>query len=108
MGNFLGAGDNANLIKCSDFGRETTVNTEYSTINDSSQGKEIEDLTAGLPDGGVSVFLLALLVKAVYLGNLAGLMVSANECDLVRESSSVSCRYLLRSCCSKLTLPSST
>ena len=71
MRNLLGAGDYANLIKCSDFGRETTVNTKYSTINDSSQGKEVEDLAARLPDRGVSVFLLTFLVKAVYLGNLA-------------------------------------
>jgi len=47
------------------------VNTEYSTINDSSQGEEVENLTAGFPDGGVSVLLLTFLVKAVDLGDLA-------------------------------------
>ena len=86
----MGASDNANLIKCSNFGRKTTVNTEYSAINDSSQGKEVKDLTAGLPDGGISVLLLTFLVKAVYLGDLTRLVVSANECDLVRESNLVS------------------
>ena len=64
------AGYNANLIECPDFGRETTVNAEYSTINDSSQGEEVENLTAGFPDGGVSVLLLTFLVKAVDLGDL--------------------------------------
>ena len=108
MGNFLGACDNANLIECSDFGRETTVNTEYSAINDSSQGEEVEDLTAGLPDGGVSVLLLTFLVKAVYLSDLARLVVSANECDLVRESKMVSERIRTLLSYSILTLPSGT
>jgi hypothetical protein len=69
--NLLGASDDTDLVKRSDFGRETTVNTEYSTINDSSKGKEVEDLTARLPDGGIPVLLLTFLVKAVYLGDLA-------------------------------------
>jgi hypothetical protein len=71
MRDLLGASDDANLIKRSDFGGETTVNTEYSAINDSSQGKEVEDLTARLPDRGVSIRLLAFFVKSVYLGDLA-------------------------------------
>jgi hypothetical protein len=108
MGNLLGACDNADLIECSNFGRETTVNTEYSAINDSSQGEEVEDLTAGLPDGGISVLLLTFLVKAVYLGDLARLMVSANECDLVRESNLVSETTCAPFSCSKLTLPLGT
>jgi hypothetical protein len=66
------------------------VDTEDSAINDGSQSQEVKDLTAGLPDRGVPVFLLAFLVEAVYLGNLARLVVSTNECDLVRESSRVS------------------
>jgi hypothetical protein len=105
---FLRASDNANLIKCSNLGREAAVNTEYSTVNDSSQGEEVEDLTAGLPDRGISVLLLTFLVKAVYLGDLARLVVSTNECDLVRESSLVSGMTLAPLCGSKLTLPSDT
>lgn len=84
------------------------MDTEYSAINDGSQGKEVEDLTAGLPDGGVSVLLLTFLVKAVYLGDLARLVVSANECDLVRESNLVSETTCAPFSCSKLTLPSGT
>jgi hypothetical protein len=66
------------------------VDTEDSAINDGSQSQEVKDLAAGLPDRGVPVFLLAFLVEAVDLGNLARLVVSTNECDLVRESSRVS------------------
>lgn len=84
------------------------MNTEYSTVNDSSQGKEVEDLTARLPDGGVSVFLLTFFVKAVYLGDLARLVVSANECDLVGEPDLVSEMTLTPLCGSELTLPSGT
>jgi hypothetical protein len=88
--NLLGARHNTNLIERSDLWREATVDTEDSAINDGSQSQEVKDLAAGLPDRGVPVFLLAFLVEAVYLGNLARLVVSTNECDLVRESSRVS------------------
>lgn len=108
MGDLLGACDNANLIECSDFGRETTVNTEYPAINDSSQGKEVKDLTAGLPDRGISVLLLTFLVKAVYLGDLARLVVSANECDLVGEPNLVSETTRMPLSYSILTSPSDT
>lgn len=40
-------------------------------------------MAARLPDRRVAVLLLALLVEAVDLSNLAGLMVTANEGDLV-------------------------
>lgn len=66
------------------------MDTEHPAINDSGQGKEVEDLTAGLPDGSVSVLLLAFLVESVYLSDLARFMVTADKCDLVRESNLVS------------------
>lgn len=60
--------------------------TENLAINDSRQGEEVKDLTAGLPDRGVSVFLLAFLVKSIYLSNLTRFVVAADQSNLVRES----------------------
>jgi hypothetical protein len=79
----LRAGYNTDLIHRTDLGAQTTVDTENLTINDGSEDKEIKDLAARLPDRRVAVLLLALLVEAVDLSNLAGLMVTANEGDLV-------------------------
>jgi hypothetical protein len=42
----LRAGYHADLVECSDFGRETTVDTEHSSINDSGQSEEVKDLAA--------------------------------------------------------------
>ena len=60
------------------------MNTQHAPVDDSGEGEKVEDLTAGLPDGGVAVFLLAFFVEAVDLGDLAGFVVAADECDLVR------------------------
>ena len=56
------------------------------TIDDRGEGEEVEDLTAGFPDGGIAVFLLALLVETVDLGDLPGLVIATDERDLVRIS----------------------
>jgi hypothetical protein len=40
-------------------------------------------LAARLPDRRVTILLLALLIEAVYLGDLAGLVVASDEGDLV-------------------------
>lgn len=66
------------------------MDTEDSAIDNGSQSEEVEHLTAGLPHRSVSVFLLAFLVEAVDLGDLARLVVSADERDLVGVSSWVS------------------
>jgi hypothetical protein len=42
----LRAGYHADLIERSDFGREATVDTEHSSINDSGQSEEVKDLAA--------------------------------------------------------------
>ena len=40
-------------------------------------------MTAAFPDGGVAVLLLALFVKPVNLGDLAGFVVATNQGDAV-------------------------
>lgn len=63
---------------------------EHLSIDDGGEGKEIEDLAAGLPYRSVAVFGLTFLVETVDLGDLSRLVVSADESDAVRESISIS------------------
>ena len=62
-------------------------------VDDGGEGQEVEDLTAGFPDGGVAVFLLALFVEAVNLGDLAGFVVASDEGYFVGISV---CKFLAR------------
>lgn len=64
--------------------------TENGAIYNSGKDEKIEDLATSFPYGGVAILLLALLVKAVNLGDLARLVVSTNQGDAIRISKLVS------------------
>ena len=83
MRNLLGTSNNTDLINSANLRAQTAVNAENFTINNGSEDKEVKNLAARLPDRRIAVFLLALLVETVNLGNLARLVVAADECDLV-------------------------
>lgn len=83
MRDLLSTSNNTNLIDSADLRAQPTVDTKDLTIDNGSKNKEIEDLAARLPDRGVTVLLLTLLVEAVDLSNLAGLVVATDEGDLV-------------------------
>jgi hypothetical protein len=87
---FLGSGNNADLVQCSDFGTQTAVYAKYLAVDNSGEGKEVEDLTAGLPHRSIAILGLAFLVETVDLGDLSRFVVSADECDAVRKSYMVS------------------
>lgn len=72
------SGYHSDLVEGADFGAESAVHAEDFAVDDGCEGEKVEDLTARLPDRGVAVLLLALLVEAVDLGNLPGLMVAAD------------------------------
>lgn len=107
MRNFLCTSDDTNLIQSADLWRQTTVNTENCSIYDSSKNEEVENLATCLPDRRVTIFLLALLVETIYLGNLAGLVVSTNQGDAIRISKIISF-LLLTAERAQLTSPSNT
>ena len=86
VGNLLCPRYDANLVQRADLGRQSTVHAEHLAVDDGCQGKEVEDLTAGLPDRGVAVLGLAFLVEAVHLGDLSRLVVSAYQSHSVGES----------------------
>ena len=56
---------------------------EHTPIDDGGKGKKVEDLASGFPDGGIAVLLHAFFVEAVDLGDLARLVVAADEGDAV-------------------------
>jgi len=81
--NLLSPRYNANLVECPDLGAEASVHAEHLAVYYGGKRKEVEYLAAGFPDRSVAIFLLALFVESVYLCDLAGLVVAADECDLV-------------------------
>ena len=83
MWNLLRSRDDPNLVQCSNLGTQATMHAQDFPVDDGGEGEEVEDLTAGFPNGGVAVFLLAFFVEAVDLGDLAGFMVAADEGDFV-------------------------
>lgn len=52
-----------------------------STIDDGADGQVVEDLSAILPGIGVAILSVDLIVEAVDGGDLAGLVVAAEESD---------------------------
>jgi hypothetical protein len=73
MRNLLSPGDDADL------GTQSTVNTQHGAVDNGGQDEKVKHLTASLPHGSIAVLLLAFLVEAIYLGDLAGFMVAADE-----------------------------
>lgn len=86
MRDFLRTGNDADLVEGPDLGGKAAMDAEHSAVDDGGEGEEIEDLTAGFPDGGVAVLLLALLIETIHLCDLARFVVAADEGDLVGVS----------------------
>jgi uncharacterized protein involved in propanediol utilization len=57
------------------------MQTEDLVLNQYREGQEIEQIGEELPHVGVAVFAQALVVEAVDLGDLAGLVVAAEDGD---------------------------
>ena len=62
------------------------METEDFIFDYSGKRQEVEKLSEELPDVCVSVFSLALIVKAIDLRDLSGLVISPQNCDSVSES----------------------
>lgn len=86
MGHLLYAVKSANVVERVDTGRETAVQAEYLVVDKGSEREVVEQVCEELPDIGVAVFAQALIVEAIYLGNLAGLVVPAQDSDALRVS----------------------
>ena len=58
--------------------------TKHPSIHDSSKREIVKHLTAPPPHVTTSILALTFVVKAVYLCDLAGLVVSAYKCHAFR------------------------
>ena len=65
MRNLLHSVELSDLIKSVNGWRESTMETEYLTLDDSSQWQIIEELSESFPYIGISVLSQALIVEAV-------------------------------------------
>jgi hypothetical protein len=66
--------------------RETTVQTEDLVVDQGSERQVVEKVCEVFPDIGVAILAETLVVKAVYLGDLAGLVVAAKNGDALGVS----------------------
>lgn len=82
--------DDADLVDGSYLGTQATVYAENRAVDDGGQHKEVKNLAACLPDGRVSVLLLALFVEAIHLGDLPRLVVASDQDDPLGVSVRVS------------------
>lgn len=81
--NFNSAVDCAHLIEGSDFRAEASVDAENFIVHNCGDGQIIEHLCAVFPGVRVSVFPHALVVETVDLRDLTGLVISAEEGDVL-------------------------
>ena len=81
MRHLLRSRNDPDLIQRTNVRTQTAVNAEHSTVDNGGEVKVVEHLTAALPDVGIAVFALALVVEAIDLGDLSRLVVSSEQCD---------------------------
>lgn len=81
MRNLLDAVQGSDVVQRVDAGRETAVETEDLVVDEGGEGEVVEEVGEVLPDVGVAVLSEALVVEAVDLGDLAGLVVTAEDGD---------------------------
>lgn len=62
------------------------MQTENLVVDQGGKGEVVEEVGKVFPDIGVAVLAQALVVEAVYLGDLAGLVVAAEDCDALGVS----------------------
>jgi len=70
------------ILKCVQFGTETTVDTQKLLVHNSSKGKSAERLHAGLVHS-FRVFVLALELEGEVVGQMATLVVTTHEPESV-------------------------
>ena len=70
MWDLLRARNYSNLVYCSDFRAQSTVDAEQFSVHNGGKDEEVENVAAGLPNRGVAILRLAFFIKAVYLCNL--------------------------------------
>ena len=66
-------------VYCCSFGRETSVDTVYFSLNDSCKREVIESIGEVVPDIVVAVLLCNLIVESINCGDVPGFVVASEE-----------------------------
>ena len=77
VGHFNDSVDVADLVKCVQAGREAAVEAENLLFNDGAEGEVVEQVGKVLPDVRVAILPKTLVIKTVYLSDLAALVVAS-------------------------------
>ena len=73
--------ERANVVQGIDAWRETSVEAEDLVFNKSGEREEVEEIGEVFPDVCIAVFPEAFVVETVDLGDLTGLVVTAEDGD---------------------------
>lgn len=73
--------ESPDVVEGVDAGGKTAVEAEDLVVDESGEGEVVEEVGEVLPHVGVAVLAEALVVEAVYLGDLARLVVPAEDGD---------------------------
>lgn len=86
MGNLLDSVEPSDVVERVDARGKTTVQAEDLVVNQGGERKVVEKVGKVLPDVGITILAQALIVEAVYLCDLARLVVAAQNGDAVGVS----------------------
>ncbi|KAB8364839.1 hypothetical protein FH972_024702 [Carpinus fangiana] len=81
VGHFLYAVEGADVVEGVNAGAEAAVEAEDLVFNEGGEGQIVEEVGEALPYVCVAILAQALVVEAVDLGDLAGLVVAAQDGD---------------------------
>ena len=81
LGYFLSSINISDLIYSFNFGRKTTMQTEYLLINDCTQPQIVKDFGAILPRLSIAILLHNLVIKPILLTNSATFVIASQQCD---------------------------
>ena len=77
MGYLLDSVKGADVVECVNARREATMQTEYLIVNQSGQGKIVEEVCEEFPHVRIAVLSEAFVIEAVDLCDLARLVVTS-------------------------------
>jgi hypothetical protein len=86
VGDFLDSVERSDVVERVDGGAQTAVEAEDLVVDEGREGEVVEEIGEVLPDVRVAVFAQAFVIEAVDLGDLAGLVVAAEDGDSLWEA----------------------
>lgn len=86
VGNLLDSVERSDVVERVDARGKTAVQAEDLVVNQGGERKIVEKIGKVLPDVGITILAQALVVEAVYLCDLARLVVAAQNGDAVGVS----------------------